>query len=193
MLRRPAVGRTRTIAAPVCADADPVLVAVAPALFLGNVVAANDGPLLARHGVTQTLNLAVNADTPPLRLVDGTEVRRAKVGLIDGPGNAVSHLVAAVLAIDGMLAQAAPGKPSYPPHRPGGLLVHCRGGRSRSVTALALKLHLTDFDEFSTFEAALRHLRERRGLGSDQPHPAMADLAHRALPLLRAFVGGREG
>ncbi|MFW5641963.1 MAG: protein phosphatase [Pseudomonadota bacterium] len=170
-----------------------MLVAVAPALFLGNAAAAADASLLHTHGVTQTLNLAVNADTPPLRLADGTEVRRAKVGLIDGPGNTVSHLAAAVLAIDGMLAQAAPGKPSYPPHRPGALLVHCRGGRSRSVTALALQLHLTDPSRFATLEAALRHLRERRGLGSDQPHPAMVDLAYRALPLLGALAPARDG
>lgn len=157
-------------------DRRSVMIPLGGGLFLGNAVAANDPLGLIDAGITQTLNLAVNLDVPPLTLADGTAVRRAKIGLIDGPGNDPWHLVAAVLAIAGMMAQAAPGKPSYPDHRPGGLLVHCRGGRSRSVAALALYLSWTEPTRFADPDAALAFLREGRGLTSAHPGAAMLSL-----------------
>jgi hypothetical protein len=165
-------------------DREPVLIGVAERLFLGNQTAAESAPLLGRHGITQTLNLAVNIDSTPLTLADGTVVRRAKVGLIDGPGNDPLHLVAAVLSVAGMLAQVAPGKPSYPDHRPGGLLVHCRGGRSRSIATLALFLAWRQPEAYADLAAALDRLSALRGLGPEQPHRAMRELAAAAWPLL---------
>jgi hypothetical protein len=166
-------------------DRRPVLLPVAGQLFLGNATAAADTGLLMAYGITQTLNLAVNIDPPALRLPDGTVMRHGKVGLIDGPGNTARHLSAAVLAIAGMLAQTAPGKPSYPDHRPGGLLVHCRGGRSRSVVALAVYLAWTDRASFPTLVAALEHLRTLRSLPADQPHIAMCRLADEVVDMLQ--------
>ncbi|MEH0069231.1 hypothetical protein V6L77_01085 [Pannonibacter sp. Pt2-lr] len=72
------------------------------------------------------MNLAVNVEMAPLALSDGTTIRRTHIGLIDGPGNAPQHLLAGVMALHGMLTQDSPGKPHYPPHRPGHVLVHCR-------------------------------------------------------------------
>jgi hypothetical protein len=163
---------------------DPVLIGVEERLFLGNHAAAESAALLGRHGITQSLNTAVNIDPGPLTLADGTVVRRAKVGLIDGPGNDPLHLVAAALSIAGMLAQVAPGKPTYPDHRPGGLLVHCRGGRSRSIATLALFLAWKRPEAYSDLPAALDRLSALRGLGPDQPHRAMRELAAAAWPLL---------
>lgn len=156
-------------------DASPVVVPVVPGLLLGNLAAALDAPTLARHGVTQTLNLAVNVDTPPLTLPDGVVVRRSKIGLIDGPGNHPAHIAAAALAIDGMRAQTAPGKPSYPAHREGALLVHCRGGRSRSVAVVALWLARGADPAWPDADAAVKMLRKRRGIGPDQPCQAMLE------------------
>ena len=167
----------KALAAEAREDARPAIVAVAPQLWLGNLAAACDPATLAARGIAQTLNLAVNADVPPLSLPDGTVLRRAKIGLIDGMGNAPEHLAAAVLAISGMLAQAAPGKPSYPDHRPGGLLVHCRGGRSRSVVAVALHLAL---GEGGDWRGEVARLRVLRGLGPHQPGAAMLALAEAA-------------
>lgn len=164
-------------------DARPAIVPVAPGLWLGNLAAACDAETLVRRGIAQTLNLAVNADVPPLTLPDGAVLRRAKIGLIDGPGDAPVHLVAAALAISGMRAQAAPGKPSYPDHRPGGLLVHCRGGRSRSVVAVALHLARIGGGDWRMEIARLRALR---GLDPNQPGAAMLALAEAAWPLLAA-------
>lgn len=167
-------------------DAACVLLPVAAGLWLGNATAAGDAVALGRAGITQTLCLAVNLDMPPMALADGTVLRRAKVGLIDGPGNTAAHLVSAVLSISGMQAQVAPGKPGYPDHRPGGLLVHCRGGRSRSVVALAL--HLSEVVGAAPFDDVLGRLRALRGLPPTQPNAALCALAGqvRAAMILRS-------
>jgi myo-inositol-1(or 4)-monophosphatase len=162
----------------------PVFDTKAARLFIGNKVAAESPDLLLAGEVTSTMNLAVNIEMRPLTLADGTAVRRTHIGLIDGPGNTPRHLLGAVLTVAGILGQASPGKAHYPPHRPGNLLVHCRGGRSRSATVLALYLTLAHGEAFPSFEAAINHVRARRGLGTDQPQPAMLDLAARALELL---------
>ena len=165
-------------------DARPVIIAVRPGLFLGNACAAEDAAALAAHGITQTLNLAVNIDTGALALADGTVVRRAKVGLIDGPGNHPHHVVAAVLAVDGMVVQIVPGKPSYAGHRPGALLVHCRGGRSRSVAVTALWLARHAPEDWPQPADAVAALRGLRGLGPEQPNAAMLAVMLAAWPIL---------
>lgn len=150
-------------------------------LYLGNAPAALDGGALLERGITSTLNLAINIDIPPMALPDGTAVRRTHIGLIDGPGNHPAHLMAAVLALHGILHQASPGKPHYPSHRAGHVLVHCRGGRSRSVTVLALYLTLAVPCRFPTLGTALDHLRALRGLGEDQPLASMLEMAETLL------------
>jgi hypothetical protein len=150
-------------------------------LFIGNRIAADNAALLRSQGITSTMNLAVNIEMAPLALGDGTFVRRTHIGLIDGPGNTANHLLAAVLALDGILGQASPGKAHYPPHRAGNVLVHCRGGRSRSATVIALYLHLAQPSRFPSLDAALDHIRAIRKLDSDQPAAAMIALAKTAL------------
>lgn len=138
-------------------------------LFLGNGQAACDGELLMARGITSALNVAVNLPLAPLILPDGMLLRRNHVGLIDGAGNSAPHLMAAVLALVGLLTQASPGKANYPDHRPGNILVHCFGGRSRSVAVLALFLHLALAERYPTLKDALDHLRRVRGLDQTQP------------------------
>lgn len=150
-------------------------------LFIGNRVAADDAPLLLRHDITSTMNLAVNIELAPLALGDGTVVRRTHIGLIDGPGNQPQHLLGAVLTLHGLLGQDSPGKKSYPPHRKGNVLVHCRGGRSRSAGMLALYLCLVFPDDFPTLDEALAHIRSVRGLSTAYPLPAMIELAEAVL------------
>lgn len=168
-------------------DLLPVLLPVAETpsarLYLGNRIAADDAQLLQSRGITSTMNLAVNVEMAPLTLADGTAVRRTHVGLIDGPGNAPAHLLGAALVIGGILGQASPGKAHYPPHRPGNLLVHCRGGRSRSVGVLALYLVLAQPGQFPDLASALAHLRRLRGLPPTQPNADMLALADEALAL----------
>lgn len=170
-------------------DGRAVLVPVIPGLFLGNATAAADPDLLAREGITQCLNLAVNLDLEPLRLADGTAIRHAKIGLIDGEGNQPHHLCAAALTIGAMRAQSAPGKASYPDHKPGHLLVHCRGGRSRSVATLALYLACSEPKGFAGPDEALIYLRAKRGLPQLQPNAAMCALLHNAWTMMQGAGG----
>ncbi|WP_353475652.1 dual specificity protein phosphatase (plasmid) [Salipiger sp. H15] len=151
------------------------------ALWLGNLPAAEDPRALAEAGISASLNLAMNIFPGPLTLPGGSHVRRYQIGLLDGPGNAPETLAAAVLLIDGLAARYTPGKPHYPAHARGGLLVHCRGGRSRSVTVLALWLHLRRAEAFPSLDDALAHLRALRGLEGTYPLPPMLDLAREVL------------
>ncbi|WP_244212724.1 dual specificity protein phosphatase family protein [Rahnella woolbedingensis] len=157
-------------------DSRPLLIKIVPVtgqhhrwLYLGNGPAAQDAYLLHQHNITSALNTAVNLQLGNLALPDSTWLRRTQIGLIDGAGNTVSHLLSAVLALDGLLGQASPGKVSYPPHRAANVLVHCRGGRSRSVAVLALYLYFTQSERFPTPQAALAFLRELRGLDETYP------------------------
>lgn len=153
-------------------------------LFIGNKAAANDGILLQEANITSTMNIAVNLYLPPLDLPNGTAIRRTHIGLIDGHGNHASHLAAAVLALHGILDQDSPGKPHYPPHKRGHILVNCRGGRSRSLSVLALYLYWAHPDQFFSLEAAMQHIRQLRGLSNEFPLPGMIKLAHQAYNLL---------
>lgn len=150
-------------------------------LYVGNLTGAGDGAALLAADITASLNVSLNIDVAPLQLPDGTHMRRAKVGLIDGVGNAPAHLAAAVLALEGLVTQASPGKPHYPAHRAGNVLVNCRGGRSRSVTVLALYLHLRAPGAFPTLDSAISHIREARGNSRTYPLVPMLDLAHAVL------------
>ncbi|WEK51290.1 MAG: protein phosphatase [Candidatus Kaistia colombiensis] len=159
-------------------------------IYIGNRVAADDAALPLAENITSTMNLAVNVEMPPLALGDGSFVRRTHIGLIDGPGNTPTHLLSAVLGLDGILGQASPGKAHYPPHRPGNVLVHCRGGRSRSATVIALYLHLARPDRFPTLDAALAQIRALRKLEASQPAASMIALAEAALKTAPGLVLG---
>lgn len=160
-------------------------------LFIGNEVAANDAPLLQKAGITSTINIAVNRYLPPLDLPDGTAIRRTQIGLIDGHGNHPMHLAAAVMALYGVLDQESPGKPHYPAHKLGNVLVNCRGGRSRSLTVLALYLHWTDQARFPSLDEAIEHIRNLRRMSDTHPLPGMIALAKDAKLLLPTIVDGR--
>lgn len=172
-------------------DASPLLIpamtGIGPGVdtvWLGNLTAAEDACALQKAGITASLNLAVNIFPLPLALPDGTHVRRYQIGMLDGEGNAPQTLAAAVMLLDGLVASYTKGKPHYPPHRHGGLLVHCRGGRSRSVTVLAIWLHLRCTAEYPNLEAAIAHLRSLRGLSETYPLPPMIALAREALAFI---------
>ena len=158
----------------------PVIEGVGPhakTLFLGNLATAEDPDCLLDAGITETLNVSINMFPGPLTLSDGTHIRRYQIGMIDGDGNDPHLLAAAVFTIEGLMRGYVPAKPHYPKHRKGNILIHCRGGRSRSVALIALWLSTFARDRFASFESALAHLRQLRGLDETYPLPPMLALA----------------
>ncbi|WP_374833828.1 dual specificity protein phosphatase family protein [Paenochrobactrum pullorum] len=153
-------------------------------LYIGNQVTANDAALLLQENITSTMNVAVNVYLAPLQLANGTHIRRTQVGLIDGHGNSLTHLLAAVFALDGILNQESPGKAHYPAHKYGNVLVHCRGGRSRSLVVLAVYLFWRHRDQFPNIETAISHIRDLRQIEDNYPLPGMIKLAEEASQFL---------
>ncbi|TYC61730.1 dual specificity protein phosphatase family protein [Rhodobacterales bacterium] len=172
----------------------PVIEGVGPhekTLYLGNLAAAENAEQLMAVDITETLNVSINMFPGPLILPDGVHVRRYQIGMIDGAGNSPYLMAAAVHAVEGLMRGYVPAKPHYPKHRKGNILVHCRGGRSRSVALIALWLATFAEEGFGGFEAALVHLRTLRGLDDTYPLIPMLALARDVLE--RKLLVGQDG
>ncbi len=164
-------------------------------LYIGGTDAARDIDLLREHNVVIVLNCAVNLDinyvTHPNEAAEGPRcahgtgpVRVFKLGLVDGNGNTSQMMLAGYYLLDGAIRQVIPEKPSYPQRASGNVLVHCRGGRSRSTALVALYLHVNKPYKFPTLDDALSHVRQRRGLHPDEwysaPKPVLLESARAA-------------
>lgn len=149
-------------------------------LWIGGREGASDLPLLKRNGISTVFNCAVNLDfnyvgEPAPDAVDpvvfgSAPLRYYKLGIVDGPGNPETMLLAGYFQLKGALDQILPEKPTYPVRERGSVLVNCRAGRSRSVALAALFLHLYLPDEFPSLDAAIDHCREKRELRPDEWH-----------------------
>ncbi len=148
-------------------------------IFIGGAAAASDLGLLQKHDITIVVNCAINLDinyvSDPVEPAGGNRcphgvgpVRVFKLGLVDGHGNSEDMMFAAYLLLDGAICQVIPERRSYPRRAKGNVLVHCRGGRSRSTALVALYLHLNRPEIFPTLDRALAHVREKRGLHPDE-------------------------
>ncbi|GGL50045.1 dual specificity protein phosphatase family protein [Wenxinia marina] len=165
------------------------------ALYVGGREGASNLDLLRKHGITTVVNCAVNFD---INLVQETDpdsdpanlpwghgaVRYYKLGLVDGPGNAETMMLAGYYLLRGALSQVLPERASYPTRERGNVLVNCRGGRSRSVALVALLLHHAMPDKYPSYDAALAHVREARELRPDEwnsaPKPMLVNAAKKA-------------
>lgn len=150
-------------------------------LYLGNLPAAEDADALLNANITESLNVSINIFPQDLALSDGTKVRRYQIGMIDGPGNSPHLLAAAVMTLQGLMHGYIEGKPHYPQHHCGNILIHCRGGRSRSVTVLALWMAAYCPEQFASFKDALDHIRIIRTLPQSYPLPGMMALAEEVI------------
>lgn len=149
-------------------------------LYVGGREGASDIALLKRHGITTVVNCAVNLDfnyvgepaPDALNPVSFGQapIRYYKLGIVDGPGNPQTMMLAGYFQLKGALDQILPEKPSYPVRERGNVLVNCRAGRSRSVILVALFLHLHLGAEFPTLEDAIDHVRRKRELRPDEWH-----------------------
>jgi hypothetical protein len=175
--------------------------------YIGGMEGASDIDLLRANNITTVVNCAVNLDfnfvTQPLSPAEQTvsygfgDIRYYKLGLIDGPGNPETMVLAGYYLLKGALEQRLPEKPTYPYRDKGNVLVNCRGGRSRSVTLVALFLSIAEPQRFPSFDAALQHVREKRELRPDEwfetPKPMLLDAARRASAWIGMIEAEREG
>ncbi|WP_138466168.1 dual specificity protein phosphatase [Poseidonocella sp. HB161398] len=170
-------------------------------LYVGNKQAASDPALLAAHGIGAVLNCAVNLDInmatrpdPEARALPfgWGPVRYYKLGIVDGPGNPASMLLAGYYQLKGLIEQELPQKASYPWPAGGSVLVNCRGGRSRSVTLVALFLHLECPGTYPTLQAAIDHIRVARELQPQEwpqaPKQVLVDAAQWSADMVRMIA-----
>ncbi|WP_108462518.1 dual specificity protein phosphatase family protein [Devosia naphthalenivorans] len=164
-------------------------------IFISGSDGASDVGLLRSHGVSTVVNCAVNLDLnyvmEPQVEASGTQIghgsgaiRYYKLGLIDGPGNPETMMLAGYYLLQGAFKQILPDRSSYPRRERGNVLVNCRGGRSRSVVLVSLFLHHTVPNLFPTLDSALDHVRTKRELRQDEwfeaPKPMLIEAARRA-------------
>lgn len=174
-------------------------------LYVGSLKAASDLVLLDGYGIATVLNCAVNLDinyVPDIEEKPGSQtfghapVRYHKIGLVDGPGNPPSMLLAGYLQLKGLIYQTMPDRSGYLPNTVGHVLVNCRGGRSRSVIIGALFLHLEFPDRYSTLNCAVEHVRRSRKLELAEhpyaPHPALIEAAQWAVDMMRRIQNDRR-
>ncbi|MCH8529726.1 MAG: dual specificity protein phosphatase family protein [Saccharospirillum sp.] len=171
------------------------------ALYIGDADAAANIEQLHQLGIVAVLNCAVNLNVnyaaPDVvknrhhaAYGPGT-LRTYKLGLIDGPGNTVGQLIAGYYLLKSAFEQRMPDTPSYPLPSAGNVLIHCRGGRSRSVIIAALFLHRECSDRFVTLETAIDHIRQQRQLHPSEwhetPKPMLIELAMEAIDALNQW------
>lgn len=169
-------------------------------LYIGGREGASDVPLLKANGITTVLNCAVNLDfnyvPNPVEVLRDNRVgygpaliRYYKLGIVDGPGNPDTMMLAGYYQLRGALDQVMPEKASYPLRERGNVLVNCRAGRSRSVVLAALFLHLHLPAEFPTLSAAIDHVRVKRDLHPEEwhetPKPMLIAAAERTVHWVR--------
>lgn len=93
---------------------------------------------------------------------------RAKVGLIDGPGNTVEAMLAAVYMLSALC------------RRHPNVLVHCHEGKSRSTSVVALYMA---YKGYGTFDRAMACVAEKRTVCA--PAPALVQLCEECLKVLK--------
>jgi len=150
-------------------------------LYVGGREGASDVPLLLANGISTVLNTAVNLDFNYVAQPDevshdsrvgygAAPIRYYKLGIVDGPGNPDTMMLAGYYQLRGALDQVLPERPSYPTRARGNVLVNCRAGRSRSVVLASLFLHLHIPAQFPRLDDALDYVREKRELRPDEWH-----------------------
>lgn len=165
------------------------------ALYIGGSDGARDLGLLRQNGITAVVNCAINLDINyvegPSDEADGERrasgfaaIRYYKIGMIDDEGSPDTMMLGAYYILDGALRQSMPKRPTYPFRDGGNILVNCRGGRSRSVSLVALFLHKQQPNLYPTLEDAVAAIRTRRQLMPDEwfetPKPMLYEAARRA-------------
>ena len=131
---------------------------------------------------TGILSALCRSGTAPFRVF--------KLGLVDGE-NPSGMMLGGYYILHGALHQTLPEKQSYPRREQGNVLVHCRGGRSRSIALVALYLHLQDPIRFPELDDAIALVREKREVHPEEwfkaPKQALIDAAVEAARGIRSL------
>ena len=95
-----------------------------------------------------------------------------------------------------LFTSSCPNRHTYPHRRRGSVLLHCRGGRSRSVILASLYIHIRMPDRFPSLEAAIDHLRVARELHPDEwdetPKPMLTEAARHAATWIRRIEADKH-
>lgn len=175
-------------------------------LYIGGREAVCNPKLLAAHDIKIIVNCAINFD---VNFVTGSQpddkeilasgpglLRYYKLGLVDDAGNSDTMLLSGYYLLRGALEQTFPERASYPHREKGNVLVNCRAGRSRSVTLVALFLHLEMPEIYPTLTAAIAHVRIQRQLHPDEwfetPKPQLIHAAEQAADMIRLVEAGKR-
>ena len=173
-------------------------------LFIGGADGARDLGLMRRLDIVAAVNCAVNLDInyvaaslaraeAGLAAVGHAPLRTYKIGMVDGPGNSAHLMLAGYYILDAAMMQHFPERASYPNRARGNVLVHCRGGRSRSVALSALYIARKQPHLFHDLDAAIAHIRQKRELRPDEwfetPKPELMDAVREAMDMLNTLEG----
>ena len=140
------------------------------------------GTLLRRHGVSTVVNCTVKLDVNYVAGLDEGDANGGPNFVVSVRNRAVPGLQAGaggrrkprgndarrVLHPARALHQTLPGKQTYPRRERGKVLVHCRGGRRRSVAWVTRCLHLQDPIRRPELGSAIAVVREKRELHPDE-------------------------
>jgi atypical dual specificity phosphatase len=134
---------------------------VLPRVYLGNFLNAEDPALLLEHGVGLLFTVCSQSPRRHYR-----RMVRMHMPLLDGPGNEVADFYFAVATVHWLLMAEEPPT----------MLIHCRGGISRSPAVLATAMASYGA---CTFDAAMNDIAKLRP--SVDPHPALRKLGRQYL------------
>ena len=169
-------------------------------LFISGTEGARDVAELKELGITTVVNCALNLDINYADFITHAQdnekvaagsgpIKTYKVGLIDGLGNPIDMLLGAYFILESALDQTMPERASYPNRERGNVLVHCRGGRSRSVALVALFLHVQKPKLYPELADAISFVRTMRELHPDEwfetPKQPLIDAAEHAVQGLK--------
>lgn len=128
-------------------------------IAIGDSSDAKDYDLLKANSINAVLNVAFDLDVPAYK-----NIEYEKVGLIDGPGNEVTTLIASVYMLEQLL------------QRHDKVLVHCHAGHSRAPMVVCTYLAYKEGNDFIGVMLDIIHVRPKVA-----PHTELNKLGLRAL------------
>jgi protein-tyrosine phosphatase len=135
---------------------------ITPQVSIGD---SQDATSITNDKFDCALNVAIDLD------IGDTNIKRHKVGLLDGPGNDPALFISAVIVLYSL---AKSGKR---------ILIHCHEGKSRSVMVCSAFLAV---QELTTLDDALAKIMPLRKV--DIYRPALYAMAQSTIPIIKDMI-----